>query len=79
MQIAVRHTTKGWCKSSKGAKYSDVSLRVFRAWFKDGLRYVRLENGRILTKYDWIDSYLGQFEVKDEAKLTAEALVESMR
>jgi hypothetical protein len=48
--------------------------------FRNGLRHVRLPNGRILTKYDWIDSYLEQFEVRDDkAKLQAAELTESLK
>jgi hypothetical protein len=45
---------------------------------QDGLRHVRLPNGRILTKYEWIDSYLQQFEVKDNASKMADDLMEGL-
>jgi hypothetical protein len=70
----------GWCKPSVGAKYGGIKdERVFKRWLKNGLRHVRLENGRILIKYQWIDQYLELFEVKNEAKQIAEELVEDMR
>jgi hypothetical protein len=79
MGITVRPTDRGWCKPSRGAKYAHQSLKGFRTWFRNGLRYVRLENGRILTKYDWIDSYLEQFEVRDDkAKQMASELTEDL-
>lgn len=72
-------TTRGWAKPSLASKHAGVSLKAFRTWFGKGLRYVRLPNGRILTKFDWIDSYLEQFEVKDDqAKLQAEELTEGL-
>ena len=74
----MRPTQQGWCKPSKGAPYSDVSLKVFRGFLKNGLRYVKLPNGRILTKYQWIDEYLEQFGVKDEAKEIAAQLTEDL-
>jgi hypothetical protein len=70
-------TTKpGWTKPSGGAKYAgEVSVKQIRGWFKKGLRHVRLENGRILTKYDWIDEFLGQFEVKDDLSRLVDELL----
>jgi len=81
MQLTVK-TDKldDWCKPQEGRRHAGkVSLRQFRTWFKNGLRYVQLPNGRILTRYSWIDSYLEQFEVKDDkAKRTADELVEGL-
>jgi excisionase family DNA binding protein len=54
----------GWAKVSKAAEYAGVSVRTFRDWIKDGLRYVRLKTGTILVKYDWIDEYLTQYETQ---------------
>jgi len=68
----------GWCKPSAGAKYAGVSLKVFRGWFGAGLCHVRLENNRILVKYRWIDKYLEQFEVRNEAKQLADELVNEL-
>jgi hypothetical protein len=71
--------TMGWCKPSRGAKYADQSLKGFRGWFRDGLRHVRLPNGRILTKFHWIDEYIRQFEITDKtAEAVAEELVEGL-
>ena len=67
MEIKIKDTARsdrGWCKPSVGAKYASQSLKGFRTWFGNGLRHVRLPNGRILTRYEWIDNYLEQFEVK---------------
>ena len=66
---------QGWTKPSGGAKYAEVSLKQFRGWFKKGLRHVRLPNGRILTKYHWIDEYLMQFEVKNNVDLLVEEIL----
>lgn len=75
-----RNNTGGWCKPSGGAKYAQQSLKGFRTWFRNGLRYVRLPNGRILTKYDWIDEYLEQFEVRDDSiKEAADAILEGIQ
>jgi len=62
-----------------GARHAGVSPKVFRGWLGAGLRHSRLENGRILTKYEWIDNYLEQFEVKNEAKQLAEELVSDLQ
>lgn len=79
MKITVR-TNRGWVKPSVGAKYSGVSLKVFRRWLANGLRHTRLENGRILTSYQWIDEYLLRREVRDDrAKRIADELTEGLR
>lgn len=78
MEVTFRETNEEWCKPSTGAKYADQkSLKTFRSWFKKGLRHVRLPNGRILTKYSWIDEYLEQFEVKGKDK-TAEKIAKEL-
>ena len=71
-------TKRGWLKPQEGAQYSGVSLKVFRGWIKAGLRHVRLENGRILTKYDWIDEFLEGFETNNPSQELAEELVEGL-
>ena len=63
MEVTYRPSKRGWVKPKKGAEYAAVSLKVFYRWLRDGLRHVRLANNRILTQYDWIDSYLQGFEV----------------
>lgn len=70
-----RTTRQEWTKPSGGAKYAEVSVKQFRGWFKKGLRHVRLPNGRILTKYDWIDEFLEQFEVKNYVDLLVEEIL----
>jgi hypothetical protein len=65
MEVTIRPSSRGWCKPSEGAKYASHSYKVFLGMFEDGLRHIRLPNGRILTKYDWIDEYLEKFEVTD--------------
>jgi predicted site-specific integrase-resolvase len=61
------------------AKYAGVSLKIFRRWLANGLRHSQLANGRILTKYEWIDAYLEKFEVRDDtAKLQADELTEGL-
>jgi len=79
VEITIRTDKAGWCKPSKGRVYGgEVSLRQFRTWLKNGLKHVQLPNGRILTKYEWIDAYLEQFEVKDSAKEMADELVDGL-
>jgi len=56
----------GWTKVKQGAEYAGVSERTFRPWLKDGLRHIRLRSGTVLTKYEWIDEFLGSFEVMDK-------------
>jgi hypothetical protein len=65
MELTIRPSKRGWCKPTKGAQYASVSPKVFYGWLRDGLRHVRLANGRILTQFDWIDAYLEKFEVTD--------------
>jgi predicted site-specific integrase-resolvase len=69
---------EGWCRPSQAAKYAGVSVKQFRGWMKNGLRYVELPNGRQFTKFYWIDAHLEQFEVKNEAKQMAEELVQDL-
>ena len=72
-------TIRGWVKPSEGAKYASVSLKTFRGWLKNGLRHVRLDNGRILISYDWIDEYLLKFEAKDkEFEAMADELIQGL-
>jgi hypothetical protein len=59
------HQYSGWAKKKLAADYAGVGLRTFHNWLKDGLRYVRLPSGTILTKYSWIDEFLGQYEVDE--------------
>ena len=59
------HTCQGWCKPSRAARYAGVSVKTFRRWLGAGLRHVRLENGRILTKFSFVDEYLLRYEVED--------------
>jgi hypothetical protein len=66
MESTATTRRQGWTKPRGGAKYADQGLKGFHTWFRNGLRHVRLPNGRILTKYEWIDQYLEQFEVKDD-------------
>ena len=72
-------TKRGWLKPKKGAEYAGgVSLKVFRGWMKNGLRHVRLDNGRILTKYDWIDEFLEGFEAENPSQNLIDELVEGI-
>jgi hypothetical protein len=68
----------GWCKPSKGAKYADVSLKVFRGFLKNGLDHSRLESGHIRVKYSVIDEYLEKRKVRDQAKQMADELTEGL-
>lgn len=72
MKSNVRNPTQkteqvGWMKVTDAARYAGVSVRTFRDWFKDGLRFCRLRSGTILLKPDWIDAYLNGFEVCETA------------
>ena len=78
MEVTVK-TNRGWVKPSVGARYAGVSIKVFRRWLGNGLRHTRLENGRILTSYTWIDEYLMKREVRDDkAKQVAEELTQDL-
>lgn len=68
MKSNVRNPTQkteqvGWMKVTDAARYAGVSVRTFREWLKDGLRYCRLRSGTILLKTGWINAYLESFEV----------------
>ncbi len=76
--METERTNRGWCKPSRGAKYAQQGLKGFRTWFRNGLRYVRLPNGRILTKYDWIDQFLEGFETKDPSQELVQELTDGL-
>jgi hypothetical protein len=79
VRVSVEHRSRGWCKPSEGRGYAgNVSRKKFYSMLHNGLRHVRLPNGRILTKFDWIDAYLEQFEVRDQAKQMADELTEGL-
>ena len=67
MEIKITETAKskrGWEKPSVAAKYSGVSLKVFRGWMKHhGLPHSKLPNGRILLSLDDVDIFLRKFQV----------------
>ena len=75
MEVTFKPEDRGWCKPSRGAQYADHTLKVFRSWLGQGLRHIRLPNGRILTKYEWIDTYLEQFEVKNDVDRLVEEIL----
>ena len=55
----------GWAKVKDAARYSGVSVRLFRDWLKDPrLRRVVMPSGTILIRYSWVDEYLSNFETK---------------
>jgi len=54
----------GYGKVKEAARYAGVSPRTLRKFLKQGLRHVRLATGTILIRYDWIDEFLGEFEVE---------------
>lgn len=78
MKTILQPTRRGWLKPKKAAGYAGVSLKVFYGWMKNGLRHARLENGRILIKYDWVDEFLEGFEAKDLPQELVEELVEGL-
>ena len=57
---------QGWTKIKPGASYAGVSERTFRGWPELGLSYVRLPSGSLLTKYEWIDHFLKQYEASQQ-------------
>ena len=56
---------QGWGKINDGAEYAGVSPRTFRSWLKQGHKHSRLPSGRILIKFEDIDDFLDQFEVRE--------------
>ena len=56
---------KGWGNLKNAAKYADVSKRTLTGWFKEGLKHSRLNHKTILIRYDDIDDFLEQYNVKD--------------
>jgi hypothetical protein len=69
LEIKIVDTAKsrrGWVKPSVAAKYSGVSLKVFRGWLKHhGLPYSTLPNGRHLVSLDDIDLFLRKFQASN--------------
>jgi excisionase family DNA binding protein len=56
---------RGWLKVKEAANYCGLSERKIRSLLKEGLRHSRLRSGTILIKVEWIDEYLGWFEVQE--------------
>jgi hypothetical protein len=78
MESTATTRRQGWTKPSGGAKYAGgVSVKQFRGWLKNGLRHIKLPNGRILTKFVWIDRYLLEHEVKDDTDQIADEILRS--
>lgn len=60
---------QGWLKTKAAILYAGhKDERTLKAWFKNGLRHVRLPSGTILTKPEWIDQFLELHEVKVETR-----------
>ena len=55
----------GWAKIKGAAEHAGVSVRTVRSWMRDGLRFARLQSGTVLFKYEWMDQFLENFEVKE--------------
>jgi predicted site-specific integrase-resolvase len=54
---------EGWAKIKDAADYASVGQRTLRKWFKQGLRYSRLETGAVFIRYADIDKFLESFSV----------------
>jgi excisionase family DNA binding protein len=53
----------GWLRiPKKAAEYCGVSGRTFESLLRQGLRFVKVGGCR-LTKPEWIDQFLSQYEV----------------
>lgn len=54
-----------WFKQKNAMKYADIKdTRSFRRLLADGLRHVRLPNGQIRVRKDWVDEYLEGLEAQ---------------
>lgn len=68
-----------WMRTDKAAEYATVSTRTFRRWKKNGMRYARVD-GVDLFRSEWIDEYIRQFEVKENAaREMAEAIFQKLK
>jgi len=56
------YTPPGWLKKKGAAQYMGLSPRKTHDLFNQGLRHIRLPSGMRLTKPEWIDDFLIQFE-----------------
>jgi hypothetical protein len=65
---------RGWCKRAVGADHAGVSKDTFKGWRKKGLRYVKLESGLELFKFEWIDEFLEEREVGPAHEVAKELL-----
>ena len=57
---------QGWGKIKQAARYTGISERTMRDWFKQGLKYTRLPTRTILIRYSDIDDWLEGFAVNDD-------------
>jgi excisionase family DNA binding protein len=57
---------KGWASVKDAAKYAGFSERTMRKFLKQGLKHSRLPSGTIRIRYQDIDDYLEQFQVKED-------------
>lgn len=78
MKLRAQHKSREWLKPSEASLYSGVSLKVFRAWLKEGLRHSRLPNGRILVSISAIDEFLTSYEVGSTTRQAAAELLEGL-
>ncbi len=78
LKVVGEHKIQGWLKPSEAARYSGVSLKVFRSWLKGGLRHSRLPSGRILISIFAIDEFLNSFEVQSTTSQAATELLEGL-
>lgn len=63
MTLAIVKYYAGWMRIEDAAEYAGVGVGQIREWMKDGLRYSQRKK-TIVIKPEWIDQFLGRFEVQ---------------
>ncbi len=56
----------GWLRPDQAAAYASISRRTLYCWFKQGLKYSKIGQVRLIRKTD-LDGFLEQFSTTEQA------------
>ena len=64
----------GWLRPDQAAKYCNISRRTLYAWFRQGLKYSKIGQCRLIKVSD-LDAFIEQFATTEDQ---ADKLVEQI-